>query len=216
MKIICTTSNNYLHILPLFCYLFNKYWGAKVQIVGYDKPSFDLPSNITFHSMGIQGSKKEFSNDLAKYFEKQDEWFIWVMEDTFIKAPVDINKLRVLAQLRNHNVGRINLTGECIKQDHKLHSIISGYEIYENTQTAKYRLSTQPSIWNKKFLLKYMTPGLSPWDFETQNAINDGYKILGMSEGAINHNEGVRRFDLYKYDLTGIDAEDIEHIKTLK
>jgi hypothetical protein len=47
MKIIVTTSNKYLHILPIFCFLFNKFWDKDqpVEIVGYDRPSFPLPSN---------------------------------------------------------------------------------------------------------------------------------------------------------------------------
>ncbi len=63
--------------------------------------------------------------------------------------------------------------------------------------------------------MQYLTPNLSPWDFETQYSINDGWKILGPEEPALYSNEGVNRKDIYKYDLNGIKEEQIEEMKTL-
>src|SRR5688572_16100769 len=111
LKIICTTSNSYLHIVPVFCHLFNKFWGGPCEIVGYEEPE-NLPSNFTFYSMGVQGDKKEFSNDLRKYFQKQEAFFIWCMEDSFLRAPVNQDTLKMLRVLCAHDVGRINLTNE--------------------------------------------------------------------------------------------------------
>lgn len=218
MKIIVTTSDKYLHLLPIFIYLFKKNWSTEqsVEIVGYKTPDFQLPLNFTFHSLGTQGTVKEFSTDLRKYFELQDDYFIWMMEDSFIKL-VDHNKLSKLMELiyRENNIGRINLTNETVKQKHENHSWMGDYKIYANTQDANYRLSTQPSIWNKEFLLKYLTPGLSPWDFETQHSINDGYQILGPKEPAVKHNEGVCKKDIYDYDLNGIEENQIIEMKQL-
>lgn len=56
MKIVCTTSDKYLHLMPVFVYLFNKYWpNQQCEVVGYQKPN-NLPDNFTFHSMGVQGN----------------------------------------------------------------------------------------------------------------------------------------------------------------
>ena len=219
MKIICTTSDAYSHILPIFCYLFNKNWSSNlhVEVVGYKKPSFDLPSNFTFHSLGVQtDSKKDFSNDLRKYFEKQSQYFIWLMEDSFIKK-VDLIGVDILKKLTHleDNVGRVNLTKETVKQDHYARYFIYDDQIFANTQTAKYRLSTQPSIWNRDFLLKYLTQDLTPWEFETQESINDGYQILGFNRNIIDHNEGVRRFDISKSNLDGIEEKQLLEMKSL-
>lgn len=232
MKIIVTTSNKYLHILPIFTYLFNKYWGGPCEIVGYAKPDFELPDNFTFHSMGKQGSVKEWSTDLRKYFEQQDEWFIWMMEDTFIKEHVNYPSLYAcFSYTENRHIGRINLTREVFSQEYEYfddYSEISTApiglrvpvgapythrcQVYKNTQTARYRLSTQPSIWNKDFLLQYLKPGLTPWQFETQDPINDGWEILGLDNPPLVHNEGVRRFDIYDYNLHGMCDEDVDYI----
>lgn len=218
MKIIVTTSNKYLHILPIFCYLFNKNWDKNqiVEIVCYDFPEFELPDNFVFRTLGKQeGGAKNFTRDLREYFKKQDDFFIWMMEDTFIKS-VDTKKLNTLKLLTYDNVGRINLSKETIKQKHFLNYVtVNDFKIFENTQDSLYRLSTQPSIWNKKFLLKYMQNDLSPWEFETQSSCNDNYRILGMDEAAVSHNEGVRRFDIKKYNFDGIDKQTVDEMKQL-
>ncbi len=218
MKVIVTTSNKYHHLLPVFCFLFNKYWSKyqQVEIVGYDASSIMLPANFSFHSMGEQGDVKEWSTDLRKYFGQQDDRFIWLMEDTFIKAPVNHFLYGALqAYSEDENVGRVNLTIETLKQLHRPYENGLLCNMYLNLQTAKYRLSTQPSIWNKKFLLQYLTDGLTPWEFETQASTNDGWKVLGPDQNAVFHNEGVRRHNIHALNLDGIDPEVIEEMKTL-
>ena len=88
MKIIVTTSDKYHHLLPVFFYLYNKYWGDDFELVGYAKPECELPANCTWVSLGVQGEKHEFSTDLRKYFEQQPDWFVWMMEDTFVKEKI--------------------------------------------------------------------------------------------------------------------------------
>ncbi len=212
MKIICSTSNKYLHLIPVFTYLFNKYWpGNEVEIVGYEKPSCELPENFTFYSMGTQGTVKEWSTDLRKYFEViDDDFFIWLMEDSFLKAPVKEPELDACCALMMPGVGRIALTNDLRSREH---TIANGF-VYAHPNS-RYRLSTQPSIWNKEFLLKYLTDGLSPWEFETQNPKNDGWQIVGAVEYPVLHNEGVRRFDPHKLDLNGFDQVDIDYINKL-
>ncbi len=220
IKIIVTTSNAYHHIIPIFCFLFQKYWGSKqrVEFVGYKTPPFfiSLSDNFTFVSLGKQGGKKEFSTDLRKYFEQQDDVFIWSMEDTFLKKTVNFESLDILISMIKEipNIGRVNLSDECIKQDHNYAGYYKGYKFFENTPTAKYRLSTQPSIWRRDFLLKYLTPGLSPWDFETQDSMNDEWSVVGLdkADSPIRHNEGVTRHDIFKYNLEGIEQSVIDEM----
>lgn len=223
MKIIVTTSNNYLHILPIFCHLFNKYWDPKqrVEIVGYDKPQFELPSNFHFVSLGKQTEDKQnFTRDLRKYFAKQDKFFFWFMEDTFIKAPVDFRVLNFLKSLTEKfpDIGRINLTREVAKQDHDYLTTIDGYDIFKNNKFSLYRLSVQPSIWNKHFALQYMAEDLSPWEFECQSDhVVDEFQVLGLIDNIpFHHNEGVRKYNIHNYNFDGIDLETIQEMKNLK
>jgi hypothetical protein len=206
MKIIVTTSDNYHHLLPVFFYLYNKYWGAPFDLVGHAKPDCELPDNCTWVSLGEQLGPKSWSTQLRPYFEQQPDWFVWMMEDTFLKVQCKNFGEVVSGDIK---AGRIDLTDDVQKREHH-----KGFVIKAGINT-RYRLSTQPSVWNKEFLLKYLTPSLSPWDFETQDPKNDGWEVYGFINPPVNHNEGVRRFDTRKLNLEGMCQEDIDHIKTI-
>ncbi len=217
MKIIVTTSDKYHHLLPVFFYLYNKYWGEPFDLVGYAKPACELPDNCTWVSLGVQGAKTEFSNDLRKYFELQADWFVWMMEDTFLKGNVfrettDLIYDCVTQKGWDAKAGRVDLTSDVSKRPHGRTG--ESIFIYAESDT-RYRLSTQPSMWNKGFLLQYLTPGLSPWDFETQDPKNDGWNVYALVYPPLQHNEGVRRFDIHKLNLDGMKQEDIDHINTI-
>lgn len=218
MKIIVSTSNAYQnHLLPIFTYLFNKNWGAvnEVAIIGYDTPRCALPPNFTFHSLGKQGHVMEFSNDMRRYFETQDDYFIWCMEDSFIKS-VDHERLesvKVLAKVPM--AGRIYLSRQGMRQKHEPFGDINGYTMYSCDQDSMYRLSTMPSIWSKEFLLKYLKPGLSPWAFELQQPTNDGYLVLGPTSDAVSHIEGTTKHNIYNLSLDGIKSEQIDEMTKL-
>ena len=222
MKVITTSSDRYLHILPIFCHLFNFYWSKdqQVEIVGYNPPPYNLPTNFNFVSLGKQTEDKQnFTRDLRKYFSKQDRFFVWMMEDTFLRSPVDFKALNLVKSLTEKftDVGRVNLTREGMKQDHSLLANVGGYDVYQNDKFSIYRLSTQPSVWNKHFALQYMTEDLSPWEFECQadHAV-DEFKILGLDQDApVKHNEGVRKHNLYDYNFDGIDQSIIDEMNNL-
>ncbi len=222
MKLIVTTSDAYHHILPIFIHLFKKYWNKdqQVEIVGYKKPEIVLPNNFSFYSLGIQsGNKKDFSNDLRKYFEQQDQFFVWSMEDTFLKAPVDVKLIADLEAmaLDNRNIGRIELTGENQQHHTDIFGTVYGKYIKETPPKCDYRLSTQIAIWNKDYLLRYLTLNLSPWDFECQPKVDDEFHNIGLDreDAPIQHNEGVRRFNLFEYNFNGIPKEVIKEMENL-
>lgn len=222
MKVIVTTSDKYLHLLPIFCYLFNKFWSKdqEVEIVGYKRPPHTLPSNFKFHSLGVQtNSAKDFSNDLRPYFEQQDEYFIWMAEDAFLRAPVDLKVLELAKQWAPHfHSGRFGLSTLDAARYDLMYSMIESYSVYALTEFAPYRISMQPSIWNKYFLLKYLRPNLSPWGFEKQPSERDIYDVISFSklDSPIIHNEGVRVSDIHKYDLNGIAPSIIAELKKLQ
>lgn len=225
MKVIVTTSNTYInHVLPVFCFLFNKYWGDKqqVEVVGYDQPNFHLPTNFNFISLGIQqGGPQNFTKDLRKYFAKQDKFFIWMMEDCFLRQPINFKSLNLLKSLTDEQdiqIGRINLSREVMNQDHSLFKEMNGVEVFKNNKYSLYRLSTQASIWNKHFALQYMVEDLSPWEFECQSDhANDEFIILGLNtlDAPVTNNEGVRKRNIYSFDLNGIPEEYINEMKQL-
>lgn len=197
MKVIITTSNAYHHCLPVFFSCYNRHWGDPFELVGYKRPLIQLPDNCTFVSLGRQRGPTFFSDDLARYFRKQPDWFCWLMEDSFLRS-FDRALFEKAKQLCIDGTGRVNLTKEGMNREHTRVG-----DVYYCHINSAYRLSTMPSIWNKSFLLHYMTPGLSPWKFELQDT-HDNYCVSGLVSGVITHNEGVRKHDITKLNLEGI------------
>lgn len=223
MKICCTTSNAYAHILPVFFFLFEKYWGGEVELVGYKEPK-NLPSYCSFYSMGEQRGPQFFSDDLIKYFEKQNDRIIWIMEDTFLKASVNHETISMLRGLMRNDssIGRISLSSDSIKFYTEFYGEVNGITIHKTPPDSDYRLSTQPAIWNKNYLLKWLWPDHSPWNFENLKGTlmqrpDHEFKNLALDKfnAPIKHNEGVRKRDLHAFDLNGIDENVIEEMKQL-
>lgn len=216
LKVCITTSDRYHHLLPVFFYLYGRYWNEPFDLVGHAKPDCELPENCTWVSMGPQTGPKDWSTGLRRYFEQQPDSFVWMMEDTLLKATVDRHKLNMWGAYCIGKVGRIDLTNDMVKRPHERLQYGSSFvdDVYMALPDTKYRQSTQPAIWNRNFLLRYMTDGLTPWEFETQPTA-DEFLILGSTVPTVLHNEGVRRFDIYKLNLDGMCPEDIAHIKTL-
>lgn len=217
IKVCVTTSNSYLHLIPVFCYFFNRYWNAEqeVTILGYSQPKCELPANFKFVSMGVQGPVTEWSTDKRKYFESiEDDWFILMMEDAFVRrADVDMitNTYKYLQDNWN-SVGRCDLTKDI---QNRPHVVVDNSVVVRAKQDTNYRVSLQPSIWYRPYLLKYLTPGLSPWAMEKQEARNDGWNIIGLLHPPLRVNEGVRKDNIHKLDLNGFPEQDVKHIKSL-
>ncbi len=61
-------------------------------------------------------------------------------------------------------------------------------------------------------MLQYLTPGLTPWQMEKQEAKNDGWHVLGLINPPLKVNEGVRKSNPHLLDLNGFPQEDIDYI----
>lgn len=201
LKIIVTTSDKYHHLLPVFFRLYVREWNWPCELAGYEKPKMELPECCTWVSLGVQRGPKYFSDDLRPYFEKQEQHFIWLFEDSFIRT-VDHPRMDWILNWRlKEGIGRVCLSKEGMNRKYRL---VNDGDIYICDKNTNYRLSTQPSIWNKDFLLHYLKPGLSPWDFEKQETVDD-WEIIGPVKSVVEHNEGVTKKDIHKLNLNGIE-----------
>lgn len=200
MRICVTTSDNYFHCLPVFFKCFNQHWGDFFDLVGYKKPD-DLPDNCRFVSLGKQRGPQYFTDDLSGYFSRQPMWFTWIMEDQFIKAFNERRYHLTIAKFLAPDIAKISLVNEAIRRPHK---VDGQYFICENK--TDYLLSTQPAIWNRDFLLKWMKPGLTPWLFEKQ-VVDDFRRVIGPVDNIVSHNEGVRKHNIHELNLEGIEFD---------
>lgn len=218
--LVVSTSDNYLHLVPIWIHLYKKYWNdpdQRVEIVGYKKPDIELPDNFSFYSMGQQtGDAKNFGTDLRKYFERLDRLVIWNMEDSFVKSSVDILGIKHAVNIMNddHSIGRLALGANNLNQyTESYRKEIYDDELVQTPPLSEYRLSTQIAIWNKDFLLRYLKYNMNPWEFECQDKLEDEFKNVSFSFPIVSHNEGVRKRDLYAYNFEGIDEGVIQEMK---
>lgn len=187
-----STNDKHVICLKVFVELFGKFWsGQEVNVLGYTP--VDLANFVTFRSMGKQGTVNEWSTDLRNYFlGSRDEFFIYGTEDIAFYKDADIDWLNQLIEIakQNEQIGRINLVNPCearytIERNphYKVQQVkdFGDWGLYEQTDQSNYQLTTQLSIWNREFFLKYCEPNMTPWEFETVGShkanLDDFFKV---------------------------------------
>lgn len=221
-KIVVTTSDKYHHILPMFFHLFNKFWGEETEfdLVGYKIPEMELPKNCVFVSRGVQPERlDQWGTTLREYFSKQPDYFIWMMEDTFIYHTVNHYVLWLCKDVvTDKRVGRIALSDYSIDQYTNDYSTISGVKLFRTNELSKYNLSTQIALWNKDYLLRYLKNDMTPWEFESQRKHIDGFMNVCFEKEycPVIHNEGVRVRDIYKFNTENFSTGLINELKNQK
>ena len=201
MKIYICTSDSSNYILPVFCYLFNKYWDNKQEVVflGFSKPSFDLPSNFSFVSMAPKqvGGVNEWTTYLNLFFSSiPDEHFIFACDDHLVCRSVDLDlfeKIKKLCQSDN-KIGRFDLSATIQLAKERLgqtsfHTKLGSTNVIKlnqrSTHSFIYKISGQWSVWNKNYFLRYCKPHWSPWQWEVTGgkaAEGDGFEVLGTKD----------------------------------
>ena len=219
IKVYVSTSDNYLSLIKMFQFLFNRFWDAEQEVIvlGYKEPDFELEKNFSFHSMGkSRYTPNEWGTDLKKYFESiDDEFFILIFEDNFPIKPVNHALLDEVKDSLDGSVGRFCINNSIEKsrwmEDRQI-GRIGNIPLIECTQNSNYRLSGMPSIWQRTYFLKYLQNEWSPWDWELKGsdmAKYDNYQILGTAGTHVVYNTlSVRNGDLTKIDFRVVDDYD--------
>mgnify|MGYP000518912570 CR=1 FL=1 len=182
LKAYIPTCDRFINLIEANIVSLQRYFPEeiKITILGYSSPTFELPPNIDFVSLGEDRGPSFWSTDLRGYFESiEDDFFIYLNDDGVLVKQVDLEEIRKISEELDFNVGRLSLTHDLFTRPYKDVNDM----VIESSQNANYRCSTQYSIWNRQYFLKYLQPGLTPWQFETkqsQKSKNDGFKILGL------------------------------------
>ena len=164
-----------LWILKPYVYLFNKYWGEdyRVVVLGYKEPDFELPTNFKFVSMGEsqEGGAEGWSSYLYDYFNSiDDDHIILTLEDFLPAAPPDVEVLESIVNLMkdSDSVGRFDLTWDLFTncKHTPSPSLNESINLCEISKGVMYRVSCQPAIWKRSFLLNILNGTTNPWNFE--------------------------------------------------
>ena len=166
MEVIVPASNAYLHCLPPFAYLFNKFWGANqpVKVVRYEIRPRNLPGNFTNFAIGIQDDYT-WSSGLIKYLQHHNgELVLLMLEDYFIDGQVGAKAIQSIWDFMRTEPGiaKVDLTGDRLKVPHTHLTEL----FVQSADDAPFQTSIQAAIWRKDFLLKFLDPTENPWQFE--------------------------------------------------
>lgn len=232
MRIFISTSDSTMHILPIFAYLFNKYWPNKeVTVLGFAVPDFELPDNFTYVSVAPEqkGGASNWTKYLKEYFNSIDDThFIFGLDDSLIVRKVS-NELydSIVSYVKNDlNIGRFDLTPGM-----RWASVRSGYLkfiegpgnlklvecIHAPAGVLTYRLSAAMSIWNRDYFLKSVSIDRSPWAWELEGGLeaeHDSRLVLGCSEKwCIRKTEGLSNAQFPgKINTFHMKEDDIKYI----
>ena len=171
ISVLTLTSNDYVHMLSPFAYLFNKYWNDKQHVTAlrYDKRPPYLPANFYAPAAGNQ-DKLTFSDGLRRWLELNypSEVFIMMLEDYWLTERVNVSAINTLVDYMTHNpqVAKIDLSGDRMKFDHIDYPSVGNIEMIRSTDDAPYQFSLQAALWRRDFLLRFIDHRETPWQFE--------------------------------------------------
>lgn len=229
-----------LWILKIYSYLFKKFWGVEqpVVVLGFGKPDFELPKNFTFVSLAEkqEGGASKWSRYLYNYFSSiEDEYVIFTLEDFFPIQKPNIEVLNFLYSFtKKHDIGRCDITWDSYvnifdknniatrSKSYKAVAKNDDFLILDIPKNAPYRISTQPSIWQRQYLLNFLNNDWSPWDFEirgTHESSKSDKKIIAIADSTfVNyptkwiHKGAVSRYHEGKINVLGLDIETIKEL----
>jgi len=219
MKIIVTTCDEYIHFLKGFVYMFNKHWpsNAEVTVLGYSAPSFDLPDNFKFISLGEQRKYgRDWTSALIPFFKQlPDEYFMLFLDDYYI-LNVDESLLDVAEEHavkgKAEKVCLKCYPGRIFREEKDVN-----FSIWN--QDANYRLSLAPGFYRRDYFLKYLIPGKTIWEYEIQaTPMNDGAQLLVPKQDIVSCSNFVLKGKTSdnSEQISKIGKEDLGVIKQLR
>ena len=181
MRVLVTTSDQYLHLLTPYAILFNRYWpDQQVTMLGFNDTSLPaLPDNFEYISLGKQEDFGRYWTDpIIPYVDKiAEDYFVVTCADMLITDYVNLEKINLLEKEISSGVAKKAL----------LNCHLNGYTdkyktgINKLSQNAPYRTTLNMSIWEKEYFKRYLNPNFTIWDFEIRNMAesqNDGAVIV--------------------------------------
>lgn len=224
-RIIVTTSNNYLPALKPFYFLLNKYWLPRpdVLVLGFNQPSFRMPDNFTFLSMGSQ-KKYPFNrwSDLLIDFLPtiNDEVFILMLEDYWVTRPVDTRSIKILYDymIQFRYVLKMDLCGDRLYAygADLNYGNVSYIDLVKSMPGSPYHMSLMPGLWRKEHLMKCLVRGESPHDLELSGSNRVSHIqdiiVLGTRQWPLRITLGLRGGDSSKINTEELNYSDVKEL----
>lgn len=227
-SVIVMTSDKYLFALPAFAYLFNKYWGyeQQVKVYGFTTPSFRLPENFSFHSLGKfeDFPVNRWSDALLLALEREkNSHVVLFLEDYFLCRKADVEGVHILARYarENQNVLKIDLCADRLyAKDAQSAGYFDRFDLVKSHPKSPYHMSLMCGLWNVELLKKVLIPGETPWDIEIAGTtrlsrMGDSVLVFGTRQWPVRHTLAFRGLDISKPLLSELNPMDILTVSTI-
>jgi len=227
-KVVVSASDKYLPALKPFAWLMNKYWkpNPEVVVAGFTKPSFKLPSNFEFVSVGKfedypitrwTDALREFLSDF------DDEVFILMLEDYWITRAVDTEAVQILVDYM-HQFEYVIKADLCADRLYA-HGADLNYgnagrlDLIKSMPGSPYHMSLMTGAWRKSHLMRHLQPGWTPWDLEivgtTMLSHDQDVIVVGCKQWPVKHTLAFRANDPGSLLLNEIDPDDVKQMRAL-
>ena len=217
MKVYVPVCDKYIHLMPIYAWFFNKYWGPYQEViclVSHTPRYMELPLNFKFVDIGEKWAKEPWTNALIDYFQSvDDEYFVLTLEDHFLVRPIDTVGLAVMEQAI--------IQGEADKamiHAHLNHKYgepygFMGEECVKLIPDAPYKTSIHPAIWTRELFLRWAKPNQQVWAFELnqQESKSDGSVVISWpaktQDGKCLEQRGDNIFNIHNVYRGGVYQE---------
>ena len=198
MRVLVTTCDHYHHVLKIFIYQFQKYWGRdqEVLILGFTPPNYDLPENFSFLSLG-RGEEyppQRWTDALIKALSQvEDEVFVLMLEDYILTRPVNLAALLILHDymMQFKDVIKIDLGEDRLYAGGSdlTYNNVGFIDLIKSMPGSPYHMSLWPGMWNRMNMMMILEPGESAQDLEIRGTTRLSHmqelRVLGTRQAPV-------------------------------
>lgn len=164
---VLSSCDNYSDLWNPFFHQLKKYWK------GFDYDVYLCTESKKYQMEGLRvhcplnvPRSNTWSENLIELLEHiETEYVIFMLDDFWLKKPVDTEKLAEIMETfdKDKNIGFLCL----LHQPASVLPVSKEYPmLVEYPRKAKYRITTQVGLWRKDYFLKILRSHESAWQFE--------------------------------------------------
>ena len=171
MKIVVLSCDKNTDTFEPFHHCMEKYWSGHPEIIYYTESVI----NPYYKTIPVPHELNEWTRGLREFLKQIDDpQILIIVDDAFIRAPVDEARLQYAAEHLTGNIAMFNMEKSFDKNDEDTGLI--GFK--KRQHGSSYEVSIMCGLWQKDKLLQVISNDCSPWDVEYgQNNCNFDYYI---------------------------------------
>lgn len=227
IQTIVITSDKQLHCLPAYCHQWNKYNNSNAQtnlICGFTPPSFSLPGNFQFHSIGKWEDYPihQWSGALIKILDNvADEVFILMLDDYWLIRQADTTAIRMIYDYMRQfqNVIKFDLTTDRLYADgggrylygYNTYNTLGYLDLIKSPHGSPYHMSLWGGMWRRDLLRRFIIPGETAQQIELNGTgrlsqVGDELLVLGTRQSPLRHANVVQAGTWNQDAMVGLPA----------